>query len=56
MKKIKNNKQKIVILGYEIESGINFLSGDFFESLDKDEVKTKEWKKLIEDGIIEVLS
>lgn len=56
MKKIRNTKQKIVILGYEIESGINFLPSDFFENLDRDEIKSKEWKNLIADGTIEVLS
>lgn len=56
MKKIKNNGQKFVIAGYEIESGINFLSQDFFTILESVKADLNKWNKLIESGKIELLS
>lgn len=56
MKKIKNNGQKFVIAGHEIESGINFLSQDFFAVLESRKADLNKWNKLIESGKIELLS
>lgn len=56
MKKIRNNKQKFTIAGHEIESGINFLSQDFFTVLESVKSDLNKWNKLIENGSIEILS
>lgn len=56
MEKIKNNGKKIVIAGYEIEVGINFLSQDFFTIIESKKTDINRWNKLIEAGTIEILS
>lgn len=52
--KVVNNGQDFKILHFIIQSGINYLGGDFVEVLQANPKELKRWNKLIREGIIVV--
>lgn len=53
--KVKNNGEEIRFGNFLIQSGINFLSTDFSAIIDKDPKLKKQWKKLLDKGVIVIL-
>lgn len=52
--RVVNKGQNFTILHFVIQSGINFMSSDFFSILNANPKELKQWNRKIKEGIIVV--
>lgn len=53
--KVENTGEEIKFSHFIIQKGLNFLGSDFAQILEKDPKLKKQWKKLVEKGVLKIL-